>query len=80
MIRAKFMVTEITNFTWGNTRITMRPQYDPDLLEDKSFAKATPNGELWMDVDNPSAIEELTLGRVFYLDFVPVENVKIVQD
>jgi len=72
VIRAKFMVQEITKNNWGGTEVLLRPQYDPDLPEDQKFAKATPSGELRMDVDNPKALEELSMGRVFYLDFVPV--------
>jgi len=73
-IRAKFQVQEITQTTWGTVRVTLRPQYDPEMPEDERFAKATPDGLLEMDIENPKALEELKLGRVFYLDFVPVEG------
>jgi hypothetical protein len=73
-IRAKFVVQEITTTNWGGTKVLMRPEYDEKLAEDQSYAKATPSGELWMQVDNPIALNELTLGRKFYLDFIPVQT------
>jgi hypothetical protein len=49
-IRAKFVVQEITTTNWGGTKVLMRPEYDEKLAEDQSYAKATPSGELWMQV------------------------------
>lgn len=56
MVRAKFMVQEIIHHSYGSgTTIVLRPQYDTSVEADKRFAKATPNGELRMFVDNPPA-------------------------
>lgn len=73
MIRAKFKVQEITKTTWGNTRVILRPQYDKAIPEDQCFRDATPSGEMWMDVANPAALEQLKLGQTFYVDFTPAE-------
>ena len=72
-VRAKFIVYAITKNHWGGVEVEMQPQYDPDLAEDRSFSKATPTGKLVMEVQNPSALEVLELGREFYLDFTPVD-------
>lgn len=76
MVRAKFEVTAITKFSgYGDScEITLEPRYDQSIPEDQQFNKATPTGKLTMWVNNPAAIEELKLGRKFYLDFNPVEE------
>ena len=51
----------------------LEPQYDAKLAEDVSFSKATPSGRIEMQIDNPTAIERMPAGKVFYVDFTPVE-------
>lgn len=74
MVRGKFMVVEITEYSWSATarKITFRPEYDSTLPEDQKYAKSTPSGEISMTVDNPPAIEQLKLGKKFYVDFTEV--------
>ena len=76
MIRAKFRVVSVTEHAGNNEGKTIRlmPHYDQSIPEDLRFAQATPSGELTMYVNNPAAVEELSLGKFFYLDFVPVEG------
>jgi hypothetical protein len=76
MVRAKFTVTSITSFNWSPTvkKITLAPQYDQNIPEDQRFAKMTPGGEFWMNVDNPPASDQLVLGKAFYIDLSPVES------
>ncbi len=75
MVRAKFRVVAVTQYDAGPARtIKLMPQYDETIPEDKRFAQATPTGELTMYVNNPMAVELLTIGKFFYLDFVPVED------
>lgn len=75
-VRAKFQVTEKTSFAWSkdSVRIKLTAQYDRDIPEDRRFAKATPSGEFWMQVDNPSAAEALVLGKTYYIDLTPAEG------
>lgn len=75
VVRAKFTIHSITQYEWdrNNREIILKPQYDKSL-EDRSFVEATPSGELKMYVNNPRAVEELFLGRAFYLDFIPVDG------
>ena len=77
-VRAKFKVQSRVTADYGphstpQTTVALAPQYDPALKEDQSYAKATPSGSLSMVVDNPAALAEFAVGRVFYLDFTPVE-------
>lgn len=64
---------QITYHAWSPTTNTVVFQtcYDPSIPEDKSFNKATPNGQITMQVDNPAALEKLKLGDYYYVDFTP---------
>lgn len=74
MVRAKFKVTEHRQYAGDNGKeIVLQPQYDESIEEDRRFAKYTPTGRFAMRVDNPLAVEQLALGRTFYLDLTPVE-------
>jgi hypothetical protein len=75
-IRAKFQVQEITSLHWypNSKIIKLRPQYDTATPEDNRFSTATPSGELWMQVDNPSAIAALEQGKYFYIDIFPTQD------
>jgi hypothetical protein len=77
MVRAKFRVTKIAEWCYGGGKeITLAPQYDTSIPEDQRYAKATPSGEIYMQVDNPAALEVLSLGTYFYVDFTPIEAEK----
>jgi hypothetical protein len=71
-VRAEFTVTKVAKTTWGGTELTLSPQYDQTIPEDRRFQKGTPSGELHMLVDNPPAVEFFELGKPYYLDFTPV--------
>lgn len=71
-VRAKFVVQSITEYQHGGKKITLAPQYDQSIPEDKRFCKATPSGEFWMQIDNPAAAEQLKLGKAFYIDLTEV--------
>lgn len=75
MVRAKFTLTEIHNFSWSDNskNFVFTPQYDPSIPEDVRFAKASPTGKFEMRVDNPAAIEQLKLGQAYYVDFTPAD-------
>lgn len=71
-VRAKFKLSEITSYASGpGKRLTFRPEYDTSIPEDARFAKYTPNGEFWMFVDNPAALEQLEINKQYYLDITP---------
>jgi len=77
-VRAKMQVTKVAQLTWGAVEVTLTPQYDPTIEEDKRFSKATPAGGsvIQLTIDNPPASEQLTLGKFFYVDFNEVEGGK----
>lgn len=76
MIRAKFRCASVmfygdpTNPDTGR-QYTLNPVYDTSTPENERFAKATPWGELRMNVDNPAARFEV--GKVYYLDFTEAD-------
>jgi hypothetical protein len=82
MVRAKFFVDKIEQYysTLGSARVGMRPvtgrkdangSWAGPCLENQSFAKATPSGELWLMIDNPEAATQFELGKEYYVDFSP---------
>lgn len=74
MVRAKFVVQSITSHAnWSGKTVTLTPQYDTTIEEDRRFAKATPSGEIKMSIDNPPALEQFKEGQAFYVDFTPVK-------
>lgn len=81
-VRAKFKVTSIKSFDYSEIskeivltpqkEIVLTPQYDESIPEDRRFNAATPSGEFRMTVNNPVAIEQLQLGKTFYIDLTEV--------
>jgi hypothetical protein len=86
MVRTKFQVTKIARSAYGHptavpstaVEVTLTPQYDQSIEEDKRFAKATPSGTIQLYIDSPPASDYLALGKVFYVDFTEVETQKSV--
>lgn len=79
MVRGKFVLTNMSQSAGATGRgLIFTPQYDPGLPEDQKFSKATPSGKLEMYVDNAPALEQLQLGKAYYLDLseVPTEPAK----
>jgi hypothetical protein len=73
MIRAKFKVTEINQKSY-TTEVVLMPVYDTTIEEDRQFQKATPAGRFSMQVDNPKALEQLTMSKSFYIDLTPIDE------
>lgn len=72
-VRAKFTVLSHKKYSYGHTEVALSPQYDTTIPEDQRFAKATPQGSISLTIDNPAAVEELAIGKAFYVDFTPAE-------
>lgn len=72
-VRAKFTVQEHRTTQWGATTVVLRPQYDTSIPEDQRYSKATPTGEMSMQIDNPPALAQFELGKTFYVDFTQAE-------
>lgn len=76
MIRAKFRCNSVTFFgdptdEDAGRQYTLAPIYDTTTPENERFTKATPWGELKMNVDNPAA--RLEVGKIYYLDFTEAD-------
>lgn len=75
-VRAKFQCTFETHKKWGaeDSQATRSYEfmalYDPETPEDQRYAKATPTGNLTIQVDNPNVTFEP--GKQYYLDITPV--------
>lgn len=68
-VRAKFMCSGKEG-----TTVFLHTVYSEDIQsEDGRFTKATPWGELRMNVDNPDAAIQFEPGKSCYLDFTPAE-------
>jgi hypothetical protein len=70
-VRCKMQLLQITSVAWSPTAkiLKFHAQYDTSTPEDQRFAKATPNGEITMQVDNPAALDQMELGAHYYVDF-----------
>lgn len=73
-VRAKFTVSSLTkhHYNAGLTGVKLTCEYDPSIPEDQRFYDATPSGSIEMNVNNPAALAQLTLGAKFYVDFTPI--------
>jgi hypothetical protein len=76
MVRGKFKLQEVRQFSWGGDgrELVFRAEYDPDLPEDQRYTEATPTGTIEMHVDNPAALQQFEIGKSYYVDFTAAEN------
>ena len=74
--RCLFTVDSIEPTGDGGKKVILRAQYDPNDPEDTKFSKYTPWGTLETEISNPSVTDMFKLGRKFYLDLTPVEDVE----
>lgn len=75
-IRAKFQCSEVTQFAYGAQKMKASVVYAGDKnSEDNTFAKATPSGEIWLQIDNPSAQGVIKPGTYFYADLTVIEPI-----
>ena len=66
-VRAKFICSGKEG-----TTVFLHTVYSEGIQsEDGRFTKATPWGELRMNVDNPDAAIQFEPGKSYYLDFTP---------
>ncbi len=71
-VRAKLHLKSETLYEWGGKKLTFETRYDTSIPEDQRFQKATPTGNIEMQIDNPVALEQFKLGGDYYVDFTPV--------
>lgn len=74
MVRAKFRCNSVEDFGNDRKRVKLGAVYSNDIQsEDGRFTKATPWGEMTMDVDNPAAAVQFVPGKSYYFDVSPAE-------
>jgi hypothetical protein len=80
MVRAKFQCSQVTKTAWGAEMVELGAvTAKAGEIENASFSKATPNGQLKMQIDNPAVQGFFIPGAEYYLDFTPaVEPAKEV--
>ncbi len=72
MIRAKFRLVSIHEWSDSTAKeLEFRAIYDKSTPENARFTSSTPSGEIKMAVANPTALEQLQLGKEYYVDFSP---------
>lgn len=71
-VRAKMTLSSVTEHTWGGKTLKFSTVYDAAIPEDQRFQKATPSGAIEMQVDNPAALAQFTLGKSYYVEFTEV--------
>lgn len=72
-MRAKFVVSEVTDNGYSD-KVKMNAVYGGVTnAEDNTYSKATPSGDLTMQIDNPAVRGQIKPGQKFYLDFTPAE-------
>ena len=72
-IRCKMTLESVISRQWGGVEAIFRCVYDQQVAEDVSFQKATPSGHAQFQVDNPKAVEQLVIGKAYYVDFTFAE-------
>ena len=59
----------------GGVQAIYNASYDQELADEgKSFQKATPWGQINLQIDNPYAIEQLEVGAYYYFDMTKRET------
>jgi hypothetical protein len=73
-IRCKLQLESVIPKIYGGSQATFRCAYDQKICEeDSGFQKATPSGLVYLEIDNPKALAQLTLGAFYYFDMIPIE-------
>jgi hypothetical protein len=57
----------------GGVKAIFNCEYDTNTPEDLRFQKATPTGMAEFVIDNPAAVEQLTIGKAYYFDMAPAD-------
>lgn len=78
-VKARFYVSSIEHRHTGGSdevaEVKMAPVYGTygDGEVNESWAQYTPNGRLEMTITNPAAVSQFELGKVYEMEFTPVD-------
>ena len=70
--RCKLQLSSIKSFMYSSKELQFQAIYDSTTPEDVRFAKATPSGNVTLMVDNPAVLEQMVIGKYYYVDISPV--------
>lgn len=72
---ARFKCISVEDLGWSK-KVKLQVMYAPDANgEDANFTKATPCGEIWMQIDNPSAATQFVPDGVYSVLFDQIGSV-----
>lgn len=72
--RCKFVVRSVEIFNDTYRKVNLSTQYDKSIPEDVAFAKATPCGDMKIDLTNPAVFDVFTPGNEVYVDVTVVPS------
>lgn len=73
-VRAKFVVSQVTNYPGGDKQVTMTA-VTSGAEENKSFSKYTPSGQLTIHITRETpAVDFFEPGKEYYLDFSEADS------
>ncbi|MEH1849275.1 MAG: hypothetical protein V7L25_30975 [Nostoc sp.] len=73
MIRAKFTCQQnILNHETQTATVILTPVTNSATEENLTFWKYTPAGQIELQITNPAASAQFSLGTDYYVDFTPV--------
>lgn len=67
---SKWMCHSVTSQHWGGITANLKPVYEDGIPENAKFAKATPSGDMTMDISNPAAAIQMKPGKFYKVLFV----------
>ncbi len=73
MIRAKFYCTVVDTDEYGNEHTRFLAVADTNE-SNKSWSEATPAGDMYLMISNPSAKGRFEAGKEYFLDITPAEE------
>ncbi|HBS7006725.1 TPA: hypothetical protein MAO28_004716 [Klebsiella pneumoniae] len=72
-VRAKFQCNSINQSPDNSTAVVHFIAVTTGSMENETWSKYTPSGQLQMVISNPAAFEEFEQGKEYFIDIVPAE-------
>jgi hypothetical protein len=72
MIRAKFRCTQVTRNEYGEEVVDFQAAYGTG--ENAQWSKATPSGQVHMNISTDGAQGKFQPGKHYFLDFTPADE------
>lgn len=76
MIRAKFKVVETRQVDYGSGKQEVVKLSAASGEGNETWSKWTPSGSIEMSITNPDAVNQLELGKHFFVDFTPADEAR----